>query len=251
MSQPVNRRFEGRARLDTLLERAGSLADAESVAEAFLKAQKDDVPASVVISALFEDEPRFSDRDDAPALYGNLFGLWDLLLSGERVDLKAPPEKAGRPKKPRPPPPPPKFPKEGPTAEWLDGAFGYLESCLPAERTRLEHAFDNRGDALITWLDEAGASDQVYSAARQILFELFAVLELGAPHELGRVTMTQAKVEVPAALSAWAHEAVFQAATDEDEPLDAGQSQELGERVETGLQSLWNGVIHGGQRPRR
>ena len=35
-------------------QRAGSLADSESVAEAFLKAQNDGVPASVVIEALFD-----------------------------------------------------------------------------------------------------------------------------------------------------------------------------------------------------
>lgn len=251
MSSAVTRRFEGRARLDALLERAGSLADSEAVAEAFLKAQADGVPASVVISALFEDEPRFSNRDDAPALYGNLFGLWDLLESGERVDLSAPADRPPRPKKPKPSPPPTRFPLEGPTAEWLEGAFGWLETCLPAERTRLEHAYDNRCDALVTWLDASGASDAVYAAARQILFELFAMLELGAPTGLGRVVVGDGDVEVPPALAAWAQEAVFQAATDEDEPLDAAQSSELGRLVETGLRALWNGVKHGGQRPRR
>jgi len=238
MSSGVNRRFEGRARLDALLERAGSLADSESVAEAFLKAQVDGVPASVVISALFEDEPRFSNREDAPALYGNLFGLWDLLESGERVDLSAPAEKPARPKKPRPQPPPPKFPKEGPSAEWLEGAFAWLEACLPAERTKLEHAFENRLDALLTWLDESGAADAVYAAAREILFELFAMLELGAPSGLGRVVPGK-DVEVPAALAAWAQEAVFQASTDEDEPLDAEQSKELGRLVDAGVKALW------------
>ncbi len=48
MSSDVNRRFEGAKRLDALLERAGSLADTEAVAEAFLKAQSDGVPAGVI-----------------------------------------------------------------------------------------------------------------------------------------------------------------------------------------------------------
>jgi hypothetical protein len=250
MSNAVNRRFEGRARLDSLLERAGSLADSESVAEAFLKAQQDGVPASVVISALFEDEPRFVDRNDAPALYGNLFGLWDLLLSGERVDLSVP-EKAPRPKKPKPPPPPTRFPKEGPSPEWLENAFGYLEACPEAERTRLEHAFENRLDALVTWLDESGATDAVYAGAREVLFELFAMLELGAPAGVSCVAVDETKDEVPPALAAWAQEAVFQAATDEDEPLDPEQSKELGRLVEMGVKALWNGVTHGAQRARR
>ncbi len=246
MSSDVKRRFEGARRLDTLLERAGSLADTEAVAEAFLKAQNDGVPASVVIQALFEDEPRFADRDDAPALFGNLFGLWDLVASGERIDLAKGPD---RPKKPTPPPPPPRFPKEGPTAEWLEGAFGWLEACADADRTKLEHAFDNRADALVTWLDESGASDAVYAGARQILFELFAMLELGSDG-VGRVKM-KGEAEVPLALAAWAQEAVFQAATDEDEPLSPAESDELGRRVDEGLKALWQGVTHGGQRPRR
>jgi len=235
----MNRRFEGARRLDALLERAGSIADTESVAEAFLKAQNDGVPAAVVIQALFEEEPRFADRDDAPALFGNLFGLWDLIASGERVDLKA---DFKREKKPKPPPPPPKFPKEGPGAEWVEGAFGWLEACPEKERTKLEHAFDNRADALVTWLDESGAGDAVYGSARQILFELFAMLELGSPNGLGRAP------EVPPALAAWAQEAVFQAATDEDEPLSAEESEELGRLVSEGLKTLWQGAKRGAQR---
>jgi hypothetical protein len=235
----IARRFEGRARLDALLERAGSLADAESVAEAFAKALDEGVPASVVISALFEDDPRFEGRHDAPALYGNLFGLWDLIASGERPDLG---EKPARPPKPRPPAPPGKFPTEGPSAEWLEGAFGYLESCPDQERTKLLHAFDNRCDALITSLDESGASDAVYGAARQILFELFAMLELGGGAKAG---------EVPTSFKAWAQEAVFQASTDEEEALSASESKELAELVERGLTALWNGVKHGAQRARR
>lgn len=251
MSSEVNRRFEGAKRLDALLERAGSIADTESVAEAFLKAQNDGVPAAVVIQALFEDEPRFSDRDDAPALFGNLFGLWDLLASGERVDLKA---DFKREKKPKSPPPPGKFALEGPTAEWLDAAFGWFESCAPADRTKLEHAFENRMDALLTRLDESGAADAVYGSARHILFELFALLEVGSPKGLGRgVPERQVpgnQTEVPPALAAWAQEAVFQAATDEDEPLSADESKELGRLVDEGLQALWQGVKDGGQRPR-
>ncbi len=246
----MKRQFEGRARLDALLERAGSLADSEAVAEAFLKAQNEGVPVSVVISALFEDEPRFSNRDDAPALYGNLFGLWDLLESGERVDLTAPPARPDRPKKAPPEKPPTKFPKEGPSAEWLDGAFGYLERAPEKERTKLEHAFENRLDALVTWLDESAAPDSVYAAARQILFELFAVLELGAPNGLGRVEVGSGG-EVPSTLAAWAQEAVFQAATDEDEPLNETDAKELQRLVDGGLKALWQGVEHGGQKPRR
>ncbi len=155
--------------------------------------------------------------------------------------------------------PPTQFPKEGPTEEWLEGAWGYLESCAPKERTRLEHAFENRQDALVTWLDETGAADAVYGAARQILFELFAMLELGAPAGVGRIderalTGKSSGVEIPQPLAAWAQEAVFQAATDEDEPLADEERQQLERFVETALGALWaaatTGVKHGGQRTR-
>lgn len=242
----IHRRFEGRARLDALLASAGSLADSEDVAEAFLKAQTDSVPVGVVIEALFEDEPRFSNRDDAPSLYSNLFGLWDLLESGTQVDLTKPPDKLQRPKKPKPPPAPGKFPKEGPSAEWLENAFSYLEACADTERTRLEHAFENRMDALLTWLDESGNGDSVYAAARQIFFELFAMLELGSAAGVGRIDRRALTVsgEVPATLKDWAQEAVFQASTDEDEALDADEAKELQTLVDQGLVALWNGVKH-------
>src|SRR6185295_18212692 len=103
---------------------------------------------------------------------------------------------------------------------------------------------DNRCDALITSLDESGVSDAVYGAARQILFELFAMLELGGGGG-------KPAGNVPDALAAWAHEAVFQAATDDEEALSADESKELAELVDRGLQTLWNGVSHGAQRARR
>src|SRR4029079_5771287 len=108
--------------------------------------------------ALFEDEPRFPSPADAAALYGNLLGLYDLLRAGERPDLgaKAPPKGPQKPVRPgaRGPveaelaapevTPPGLFPKEGPSAEWLDVAWGYLEGAPPRERTRLEHAVPTR-----------------------------------------------------------------------------------------------------------
>ena len=81
-TEHLDRKFEGAARLQSLLEKAGVLADVDDITEAFKAAQKDDVPPATVIEALFEDEPRFGSPKEARALYSNLFGLWDLVASG-------------------------------------------------------------------------------------------------------------------------------------------------------------------------
>ena len=136
----LERRFEGRARLQTLLEKAGVVADVEDVAEAFRAAQKDDLPPATVINALFEDEPQFPSPKDARALFGNLFGLWELLETGADVDLKAPTPRA---KAPPPPTAPTFFPKEGPDDAWVERAWRYLDVAPPKEHQKLRHAYEH------------------------------------------------------------------------------------------------------------
>src|SRR5207253_1304941 len=140
----LERVFEGRARLQHLLQDAGVLADVEDVADAFRTAQKDEVPVSTVINALFDDEPRFASPHDARALFSNLFGLWDLLQSGAKVDLTAPAPRA----KPAPPPPAPTlFPKEGPDDAWVERAWRYLEGTPFKDLQKLRHAYDHKTDS--------------------------------------------------------------------------------------------------------
>jgi hypothetical protein len=260
----LHRRFEGRARLDQLLALAGSASDTEDVAEAFAQAVQQDVPPQVVIEALFEDEPHFPSPKDAAALYGNLLGLYDAIAAGEDVDVGRGKGAQARPSRGQPArapslPPPGLYPKEGPSAEWLETAWRYIESA-PKEVTKLEHAFENRQDALVTWLDESGADDQVYGAARQILFELFAMLELGAAAGVGRIDSTAftgeaAGADVPVALAAWAQEAIFQAATDEEGPLATEDARQLDALVMKALKVLWDhaltGVKDGARKARR
>ena len=240
----VTRHFEGRARLDKLLASCGSLADSESVAHAFTQAQKDGVPASVVIDALFEDEPRFSHRDDAPALFGNLLGLWDLLERGVEIDLTSAAERRAEESLPALSPPP-RYSKEGPNTEWLNQAFAYFESCTERERTRLHDAFENRLNNLVTWLESKADEDVVYGTAYDVLFELFVLLELGAPNGVKRVDVPAEPSDIPKALATWAEEAVFQATTDEEEPMSEAAAQQLQRLITEGLQALWQGVKHG------
>ena len=137
-----------------------------------------------------------------------------------------------------------------PDDHFIEAAWRYFDD-FPKERQRHEHAFENRQDALVSWLDDSGLDDAAFALARHLIGEVFAMLELGAVTSVGRFSADAAKIEVPHALSAWAQEAVFQAATDEDDALDAEQSKELGRLVETGLNALWTGVANGGERPRR
>ncbi len=237
--ETLERRFEGRARLQSLLEKAGVLADVEDIAEAFRDAQKDEVPPATVINALFEDEPQFASPKDARALFGNLFGLWELLASGTAVDLKAPMERQ------KPPPPataPVFFGKEGPDDVWVERAWRYLEAAPPKAMQKLSHAYDHRTDWLVTWLDEQGLSALGFAHAQHLLFELFAMLELGSPHGIGIAAAPVNKdeaVAVPPALAAYAEEAVFEAEHDEEEPLPQEEARRLHSLMGLALGALW------------
>jgi len=232
----IDRHFEGRARLEKLLSIAGSVADAQDVAEAFRDAQKNNVPSSVVIDALFDEEPRFSSPSDARALYGNLFGLWDLLAAGQSVDLEKPP--AARAPKPAPPEPPEPF-ADVPDEAWVEKAWKYLDLAPKRERQRLSDAFENRQDALLSWLDQSGLDDASFSLARDTLFEAFALLELGDHRAAHARPLSHPSVEVPPALAARAEEHLFEAEHDEQHPLSGAPLEAARKAVSAGLAALW------------
>ncbi|RKH89000.1 hypothetical protein D7Y04_43570, partial [Corallococcus sp. AB038B] len=112
----------------------------------------------------------------ARLLYQNLLGLWDLVEEGRAVRLEDGP-RPPRPKKVKAPLPQAFHPDE-PTGEFVEAAWRYLEDDEKA-RTRLMHSFENRQDALLGALDAAGLTDEGYGVARHLLFELYAMLELG------------------------------------------------------------------------
>ena len=235
----LERRFEGRARLQELLQSAGILADVEDIAAAFAAAQKDGVPPATVINALFEDEPRFSSPKDARALFGNLFGLWELLEAGGTPDTATPLKRA---QKLPPPPAPTFFPKEGPDDEWVERAWRWLEASPPKDLQKLRHAFDHRADYLVTWLDEQGVSELAFALAQHLLFELFAMLELGSPKGIGicdAPVSTDAVIWVPPALAAYAEDAVFEAEHDDEEPLPQEEARRLQSLMGQALSALW------------
>ncbi|NMO16247.1 hypothetical protein HPC49_36615 [Pyxidicoccus fallax] len=236
------RQFEGAETLDGLLDLAGSALDSAGVLARMQAAQAEGTPYSALIPTLFEDEPRFPSPDIARRLYQNLLGLWDLVEEGKSVRLDDGP-RPPRPKKVKPTPPTPFHPNE-PTAEFVEAAWRYLEDDEKA-RTRLTHSFENRQDALLGALDAAGLTDEGYGVARHLLFELFAMLELGWPPGLTPVNPAALEADtdappVPQPLRDYADEALFEAEQDEEQPLSSGELEAVRRLVRRGLAALWS-----------
>jgi hypothetical protein len=232
----LSRRFEGRGALDPLLLRAGSVADTEDVVEAFTQAVRDGVPSAVVIQALWEDEPRFESPEEARRLFGNLLGLFELVASGASVDLSLAAAPRRRALAPRPEP----FGDAGPGEGFVEAAWRFFED-HPKERQRLDHAFENRHDALLSWLDVQGLSDDAFVLAMGLLSDLHAMTELG-----GHACTPTLESEVPAAvdgvpvaLLAWVDEGVFEAEAHEVAPLPAPEGARMRELVGRAAAGWW------------
>ncbi len=239
------RRFESIEKLDTLLALAGSTYSTFEVSEGFRQAITDGAAPTDIIPELFEGEPRFKSADDARALYSNLLGLWHMLAEGKALAKMAPQQ---RPAKDAPKPRVPKpmlFGASGPTTEYVDNVFRYLEDQRPAEGRRWNDIFENRYDALLGWLDGSGLSDEGFAVARHLLFELFVMLELGfkqgaAVIDASSLTAQAAgEADLPAALTAWVTESVFEAEQHEEAPLPQAEAQKASACVRQALSALW------------
>lgn len=232
------RSFEGQEVLQKLLTQSGSLADVDDVAEAFKKAVKQNVPAPVVIQALWEDEPRFNSPDEAAQLFSNLLGLYELIASGGKVDLTVKTAKVKREKAQKPEP----FGAEEPTDDFIEAAWRYFDD-FPKERQRFEHAFENRQDPLVSWLDGSGLDDAGFALARHLVGEVFAMLELGGRevdtiHE--EALPKKASLEpLPKALSEWIEESLFEATSDEAHPLPEKEAERVLDVVARAAVAMW------------
>jgi hypothetical protein len=234
------RRFEGGEVLQGLLELAQSPLSADEVLARFVEAHALNVPHREVIPTLFDGEPKFPDPQLAQRLFQNLLGLWDLVGAGRKVDLWA--EKPQRPKK-KEAVRPGLFGEGGPDPTFVELAWRYLEDA-PKEAQKLSHAFENRQDELLGWLDEQGLSDDGYGAVRLLLFELFAMLELGwAPGVRSvrreELTGSPAQAALPFALTAYADEALFETEQDEQAKVSSEEMVRLRALVERALGALW------------
>lgn len=250
---PFEHAFEGKEVLDALLEIAGATVDTEGAVVRMKEGLQRGQPREAVVPGLFTTEPRFPNPELARRLFQNLLGLWDLLQRGQPVPLDGPSPREPRRAKARRPIPerPPPFAGEEPSEEWVEAAWKYLDEAPEREVTRLEHSFENRQDALVGLLDEQGLPDELFVLARQLLFELHALIELGWPpgiRSVARAELQEAGGErpPPAALQAYADEAVFEAEQDEVAPLTPADSARAKALVTLGLKALWNA-----RRPRK
>ena len=241
--EDVERSFEGQEVLQKLLTQSGSLADVDDVAQAFKQAVKQNVPAPVVISALWEDEPRFNSSDEAAQLFGNLLGLYELVASGATLDLTARGVKMKREKAQKPEP----FGDAEPDDSFIEAAWRYFDD-FPKDRQRFEHAFENRQDALVSWLDDSGLDDAGFALARHLVGEVFAMLELGGRQvESIEDQMIPAKATLealPRALSEWIEESLFEAASDEAQPLPEKQGERVRDVVARASVAMWKSAGH-------
>lgn len=224
---PFSPRFQGRETLDGLLDLAGSPFETAQVKERFEEAVHQGASKSDVIPTLFESEPHFPDPSMAKQLYENLFGLWELVQSGRPVVLDRP-AKAPRPEPISPPGP---F-GDSPDAGWIDRAWQYVDGLDGKSQARLMDAFENRQDALLSWLDEAGLSDEDYGQARERLFELWAMIQSGWPAGLSAARPGKAGAGVPDPLRTFLTEALFEEEVPEGSPIRPV--------VAAGLEALWN-----------
>jgi hypothetical protein len=233
-------RFEGRETLESLLSLAGCPLNAEAVLALFRKAVDEGRPRSDVIPELFPKEPQFPDPALARRLYENLFGLWGMAEEGKAINLTVPAPAPPRPPRPAPPEP---F-GEAPDEAWVEAAWRHLEGLDERSQERLEHAFENRQDALWVYLDEVDLSDNALPHVRTLLFELWAMLEVGWPPGLASVSARSISSAdpggAPRALRAYAAEALFEAEQDEVAPLAGDELERARRAAEAGLAALWS-----------
>jgi hypothetical protein len=232
-----DRRFEGAEILAGLLELAGSPYGPEEVLAEFRQARQAGLAPGDVIPTLFPTEPRFPDPALAQRLFQNLLGLWEL-APGE-LTLAVP---AARPRRRRAVRPDP-LGDTSPRPDWVELARRYLEDEARA-RERLLHSFENRQDALVTFLDERGLSDEGYGVLRHLAFELHAMLELGCGAAPARVDPAALKESPgddggPSALLDYADEALFEAEQDEEAPVPAREHAELRDWSRKLVAALW------------
>jgi hypothetical protein len=235
-------RFEGRETLDGLLELCGALVDTEQALHAMREAHAEGHSKQEVIPSFFEGEPKPPSPEIARKLFQNLLGLWELVETGKKVPLDETPQV--RVKK-TPPSLPEPFGEGVPSEEFVDQAWKYLEGATPKDRSRLMDAFENRQDTLVSHLDDSGLSDEGYATARQLCFEVFAMLELGTPRgtravRLEELTGKTVRQDAPPSLTAYVDEALYEAQHDEEQPLSPEEAAGVRERVMEGLVALWN-----------
>jgi len=207
----LDRIYEGIDILDALLVETGAEVDGKGAIARLAAAVAERRPASEVIPTLFPQEPRFAKSEYALRLYGNLFGVWDLLLAGRS------PEELARARTPTPAPAPEELAldEEGPPRyrlpprgsvpgdvvpfEVVEGTWQMLQSLPEKELQRRIDRYENVFSELATWPDVvAGLSDEARDALDQLCFELAQIFDQAFGNRLGAVGIAELEAADPA-----------------------------------------------------
>lgn len=244
----LDRIYEGIDILDALLVEAGAEVDGRQAIARLATAVAERRPAAEVIPALFPSEPRFADRDMAMRLYGNLFGVWDLLLAGRS------PEDLAAARAPAPPPVGEELgPEEGGPMEYalpargsipgemvpfevVEGTWQMLESLPEREERRRLDRYENVQSELVAWIqDLEDLSDLGREALAYICFELAQMFDHAFGPRFGSVRLEDlldASPEEAERLQPYAVDYLVECLDEAEEEDAEGLSAEERERIE-------------------
>ncbi|MFO7156438.1 MAG: hypothetical protein DIU72_007490 [Pseudomonadota bacterium] len=209
-ARELDRIYEGIDILDALLVEAGAEVDGKGAIARLAAAIAERRPASEVIPSLFPTEPRFASSEYARRLYGNLFGVWDLLLAGRS------PEDLARARTPAPAPAreefafdqegPPRYrlPPRGSVSgdvvpfEVVEGTWQMLQSLPEKELKRRLDRYENTLSELAAWPDLLeGLSDEARDALDQLCFELAQMFDQAFGDRFGEVRLVDLETADP------------------------------------------------------
>jgi len=186
--------FEGMDVLDRLLARAGAEVDGRGATSRFAAAIAEGKLPPEVIPGLFPKEPRFGGPEEAMRLYGNLFGVWDRLASGEDpAALEAAEPAAEEEALPEGPPAvelPPRGSVQGREVpyEVVEGTWKHLADLVPRERTRRHDRYSNVQSELSEWARVAEGLSGVGQETLELLcFELAEMFDHAFGDRFGAV----------------------------------------------------------------
>lgn len=234
--------YEGPEALNRMLGRAGAQVDVKGLVARFSAAIAEEKLPPEVIPGLFETEPRFGGPEDAMRLYGNLFGVWDLLVAGtdpaevlrgsvalheNGLDVDEE-EKAAK--------------STGPTVELpprgsirgrevpyevVEGTWQEIADLPPRERTRKQDRYSNTQSELGEWARTVeGLDGAAQEALEYLCFELAEMFDNAFGDRFGAVRYKQLEVadvadadKLQPYAADYIAETLDEAEDEEDEPL--------------------------------
>lgn len=232
----LSRVFEGIDVLDRLLAEAGAEVDGAGAVSRLSAAMAENQAASEVIPGFFPKEPRFPSPGDAMRLYGNLFGLWDLLRIGtdpRRLSRMTAPqapreEEALEAAEPVAIPLPPRGSLPGNLLpfEVVEGTWQRLADFSPRERTRRQDRYANGQPELAEWARTVeGLSGVGQETLEYLCFELAEMFDHAFAERFMAVRFGQLEGALPEEaerLQPYAMDYLLETldeAEDEEEPL--------------------------------